>query len=167
MPFVHCSFSVMSAASRAAVAALACCLAGFSGQALAAPADGNAYQKERAACVDGSSQQDRTTCLREAAAARGEAKRGHLTESSSYEENATARCNVLPPSDRQECVKRIHGQGTVSGSVESGGIYRETTTTVVGTPPPPPSSTSSPSSVTPPPPAPAPQQSYPPIAPRY
>lgn len=167
MPFAHCSLSVMSAASRASFAALAFSLAGFSGQALAAPASGNAYQQERAACMDGSSQQDRTTCLREAGAARGEAKRGHLTDSGSYEENATARCNALPPSDRQDCVKRIHGQGTTSGSVESGGIYRETTTTIVGTPPPPPSS-SSPSSVTPPPaPAPAPQQSYPPIAPRY
>jgi len=148
--------------SRGAIAALACCL-GLSGQAFAAPAGGNAYQQERAACMDGSSQQDRATCLREAAAARGEAKRGHLTESTSYEENATARCNVLPPSDRQDCIKRIHGQGTVSGSVESGGIYRETTTTVVGTPSPPPSSVTPPA----PAPAPAPQQSYPPIAPRY
>lgn len=162
MPIAHRSFSVMSSASRGAIAALACCL-GLSGQVLAASAGGNTYQQERAACMDGSSQQDRATCLREAAAARGEAKRGHLTESTSYEENATARCNVLPPSDRQDCIKRIHGQGTVSGSVESGGIYRETTTTVVGTPPPPPSSVMPPA----PAPAPAPQQSYPPIAPRY
>ncbi|GGI53790.1 hypothetical protein [Oxalicibacterium solurbis] len=165
MPFAHCSFSVMSAASRAAIAALAFGLVGFSGQAFAAPAGGNTYQQERAACMDGRSQQDRTTCLREAGAARGEAKRGHLTDSTSYEENATARCNVLPPSDRQDCVKRIHGQGTTSGSVEGGGIYRETTTTVVGTPPPPPSSVTPPSPA--PTSAPAPQQSYPPIAPRY
>lgn len=92
------------------------------------------YQQERAACTSGGSHQDRATCLREAAAARGEAKRGHLTDSTSYDENALARCNTLPSSDRQDCAKRVHGQGVVSGSVESGGVYRETTTTVIGTP---------------------------------
>jgi hypothetical protein len=102
----------------------------------AADATANAYQQERAACTGGGSHQDRATCLREAAAARGEAKRGHLTESSSYDENALARCNALPPSDRQDCAKRVHGQGVVSGSVEGGGIYRESTTTVIGTPQP-------------------------------
>src|SRR5690606_36696086 len=108
MPFAHCSFSVMSAASRASLAVLALSLAGFSGQALAAPAGGNVYQQGRTACMDGSSQQDRATCLREAAASRGEPKRGHLTDSSSDEDNSTARCNVLPPSDRLNCIKRIH-----------------------------------------------------------
>lgn len=88
------------------------------------------YQKERAACLDGTSHQDRATCLREAAAARGEAKRGNLTESSSYDNNAAQRCSVLPPADRDDCIRRVQGAGTASGSVESGGIYRETRTTV-------------------------------------
>ncbi len=104
--------------------------------ASAADAATSNYQQERAACTNGGSHQDRATCLREAAAARGEAKRGHLTDSTSYDENALARCNALPPSDRQDCAKRVHGQGVVSGSVEGGGVYRETTTTVIGTPQP-------------------------------
>lgn len=167
MPFAHCSFSV-PAVSRASFAALTICLAGWSAQTLAADSVGGTYQQERAACTDGSSQQDRATCLREAAAARGEAKRGHLTESTTYDENATARCNVLPPADRQDCVKRVHGQGTVSGSVGGGGIYRETTTTVIGAPSPSPSpSPSAPMSAPVPSSVPSQQPVYPPIAPRY
>lgn len=100
----------------------------------ASPKAGDAYQKERQACMDGTSRQERTACLREAAAARGEAKRGHLTESSSYESNATQRCNALPAADRDDCVRRVQGGGTVSGSVEDGGLYRETRTTVPAAP---------------------------------
>lgn len=97
--------------------------------ALAADASGS-YQQERAACVNGQTQQDKTTCLREAGAARGEAKRGNLTESSMTSQNAQARCDVLPPADRDDCIRRIQGGGAVSGSVDSGGVLRETTTIV-------------------------------------
>lgn len=123
--------------TRTCVSALALFAAGLLPlTASAADTTSSAYQQERAACTSGSSHQDRATCLREAAAARGEAKRGHLTDSPSYEENALGRCNALPPADRQDCAKRVHGQGVVSGSVEGGGVYRETTTTVIGTPQP-------------------------------
>jgi len=111
------------------------------------------YQKERAACMDGTSHQDRATCLREAAAARGEAKRGNLTSSPSYDSNAAQRCTALPPADRDDCMRRVQGAGTTSGSVESGGIYRETRTTVVVEPPPP-APAYEPVPVVPPPPAP-------------
>src|SRR5690606_16943646 len=36
------------------------------------------YERERAACTDGSSQQDRATCLKEAGAARDESRGGRL-----------------------------------------------------------------------------------------
>lgn len=102
--------------------------------AFAANAGTSTYQQERAACLNGQSHQDRTTCLKEAAAARGEAKRGHLNDGAvSYDQNAIARCGELPAADRQDCVQRVR-DGVVSGSVETGGIYRETTTTIV-TPP--------------------------------
>lgn len=117
--------------SRKCATALVLCLAGLSPAAFAADAGVSTYQQERNACMNGSSQ-ERTTCLREAAAARNEARRGQLTEeNASYEDNALARCKALPPADRPDCVKRVHGQGIVSGSVEGGGIYRETRTTVV------------------------------------
>ncbi|MFC7298542.1 hypothetical protein [Herminiimonas aquatilis] len=98
--------------------------------AMAADASGS-YQQERAACLSGQTQQDRATCLQEAGAARGEAKRGNLNDgAASYQQNAQTRCNALPPADRDACMRRMQGQGTVSGSVDGGGVYRETTTIV-------------------------------------
>ncbi|MBL0087488.1 MAG: hypothetical protein IPP44_12595 [Ideonella sp.] len=51
-----------------------------------------------------------------------------------YLRNALVRCDRLVGDDRQDCVARIQGQGSRSGSVEGGGIYRELVTRVVGTP---------------------------------
>jgi hypothetical protein len=88
------------------------------------------YQQERAVCLSGQSHQDRDTCLREAGAALQEAKMGKPAEgANSYEQNQAARCEQLPASDREDCVRRLR-EGTVSGSVEGGGIYRELRTTV-------------------------------------
>jgi hypothetical protein len=88
------------------------------------------YQQERAVCISGQSHQDRDTCLREAGAELQAAKLGKLAEGSgSYEQNQLARCERLPASDRDDCVRRL-SDGTVSGSVEGGGIYRELRTTV-------------------------------------
>lgn len=98
----------------------------------AAFADTSRYQQERAACLSGQSHQDRATCLQEAGAARGEDRRGNLNDGAvSYQENAVNRCNALPAADRQDCVRRIRGDGVTSGSVEGGGVYRETTTTII------------------------------------
>jgi hypothetical protein len=90
------------------------------------------YQQERSVCINGESNQDRATCLREAGAALTEARRGGLDEGGSriqqsrqFEHNALERCAPLPDEDRLACAARIQGMGTVSGSVESGGIYRE------------------------------------------
>lgn len=88
------------------------------------------YQEERAQCMAGQSHQDRRTCLQEAAAARGEALKGRLDngQAARYEQNALMRCNALPVDDRDECQARMRGEGTTSGSVEGGGIYRELVT---------------------------------------
>ena len=89
------------------------------------------YQQDRAACISGQSNQDRAVCLREAGAALQEAKRGAVgDDQSSYERNRLIRCDGLPAGDRADCLRRMRGEGTVSGSVESGGIYRELRTTV-------------------------------------
>jgi hypothetical protein len=87
------------------------------------------FQDERAACMklDGD---ERKTCLREVGAARVEAKRGGLADSAEYQKNLTARCNYLPAADRDDCERRMRGEGTVTGSVEGGGIYRELRTLV-------------------------------------
>ncbi len=98
----------------------------------AAAAGGNAaqaqarYKQDVAACRSGPAYQDRAACLREAGAALEEAKRGRLAnDNSAYEQNRLRRCEPLPPGDREDCVRRMHGEGTVSGSVESGGTLRE------------------------------------------
>jgi hypothetical protein len=89
------------------------------------------YQQEREACMSGQSHQDRATCLREAGAALQEAKRGNLGEGlSTYEQNRLIRCEVHPAGDREDCLRRMRGEGTISGSVEGGGIYRELRTIV-------------------------------------
>lgn len=84
------------------------------------------YRAERAACESGPPGQDRTACLRDAAAARDEARRGVLNGiGQDYEQNAVARCAALPPEERDSCVRRVRGEGTTDGSVGGGGIYRE------------------------------------------
>jgi len=46
--------------------------------------------------------------------------------------NALRRCEPLREPDRQDCVARIQGQGTTTGTVAGGGIYRELVTREVG-----------------------------------
>jgi hypothetical protein len=87
------------------------------------------YQRERAACMSGQSNQDRTTCLREAGAAYAQAKQGVLDDGpAQYVSNARQRCEKLPDEDRKDCMARMSGQGTTSGTVADGGIYRELVT---------------------------------------
>jgi hypothetical protein len=89
------------------------------------------YQQDRAACMSGQSYQDRTSCLREAGAALQEAKRGGVKDDrTAYERNQLLRCDRLTAGDREDCLRRMRGEGTASGSVEGGGIYRELRTTV-------------------------------------
>lgn len=96
------------------------------------------YNQETARCNSGQSSQDRATCLREAGAALDESKRGGLnTSGANLSQNATDRCNAQPAADRADCIKRIMGAGSTaggttstSGSVEGGGVIRETVTPV-------------------------------------
>lgn len=93
------------------------------------------YLRERAVCTSGQSQQDRATCLQEAGAALAEARRGGLDVGNpdTLRANQLKRCETLPTSDRQDCVARMQGSGTSSGSAATGGIYRELVTRTVGT----------------------------------
>jgi hypothetical protein len=90
------------------------------------------YNQERARCMSGQSNQDRATCLREAAAALQEARRNRLETgaSANLEANATARCEAQPAADRAACVQRIQGAGSTQGSVGGGGLIREAETPV-------------------------------------
>lgn len=84
------------------------------------------YQQERAACMSGQSNQDRATCLKEASAALAEARRGGLADGDGQlRQNAKDRCTALTGDERTDCMARMRGEGTVSGSVGGGGVLRE------------------------------------------
>lgn len=102
--------------------------------AVAAGADKSAAQAEglkyRQACMAGQTHQDRATCLKEANNYLADLKSnpGKFQNGSSTAANAKARCEPLSGSEQAACMARLSGQGTVSGSVEGGGIYRELVT---------------------------------------
>jgi hypothetical protein len=90
-----------------------------------------AYQRERATCLNLPSAEERATCLREAAAAQAQRRKGATPEdAAAFERNALQRCDALPGDDRKDCIARMRGEGSTSGSVSGGGILREKVTVV-------------------------------------
>ncbi len=106
-------------------------LAGATGIAIAQPRDADqAYQQERAACLNGSSAQDRATCLKEADAARSEAKGSKLDNGESATQlraNALQRCQRVKEEQRAACERLARGEGERSGSVAEGAVLRQIT----------------------------------------
>ena len=93
------------------------------------------YRQERAVCLDSRSNQDRATCLREAASALADARRGSLDDGlATYTANALKRCEPLPGVQRATCEARMRGSGRTEGDAASGGIYRELVTPDIAEP---------------------------------
>jgi hypothetical protein len=91
------------------------------------------YQRERAICMQARNQDRRPDCLSEASTAYAAALPPVPdVDPGRYARNALERCKALPEPDRNDCVLRMQGRGTTSGSVEGGGIYRELVTIVPG-----------------------------------
>ncbi|MFW2355788.1 hypothetical protein [Hydrogenophaga sp.] len=96
------------------------------------------YEQDRAACLRSDSQHERKSCLREAAAVRTQSKTRTPMMNSSPEsrlQNAMKRCTELPPENKAICERMVRGEGSVSGSVEGGGLIRELVTPVPAIPP--------------------------------
>jgi hypothetical protein len=93
------------------------------------------YQREKAVCTSGQSNQDKATCLREAGAAYQQAKQGRLNDGqqTQYSANAVNRCKALPASDQADCQRRIENPTDVEGNAPSGGILRKDVTIVPAT----------------------------------
>jgi hypothetical protein len=90
------------------------------------PAVSAAFQRELAACQRIADPDAHRTCRREAYAARDEARHGTLAEGADFERNKLARCEAhKDAAERDYCLRRMRGEGTVSGSVEGGGLLRE------------------------------------------
>lgn len=91
------------------------------------------HERELANCRAGLRGQNLADCLRDANAAYEQARHGGLgdaPDAATLRRNAEQRCSMLPGDDRRDCLARMQGQGTVSGSVDGGGILRELVTQV-------------------------------------
>jgi hypothetical protein len=62
------------------------------------------------------------------ALARHQAERFKPDGEQVYGSNRLMRCEPLPPEQREECVRRMQGEGSQKGTVEDGGILRELVT---------------------------------------
>ncbi|WP_322998693.1 hypothetical protein [Castellaniella sp.] len=90
------------------------------------------YQQDVARC-NSTPGIDKQACLREAGAAEQAARQDKLTSPSMQAEtqNRTQRCDSLPADQRQGCMQLMdNGNTRTQGSVQSGGVLRETTITV-------------------------------------
>jgi len=78
--------------------------------------------------------QDRAACLRERGAAADMARRGAFPapDAAALQQNALARCERQPASDREACEARVMGGAStsVTGSVLGGGVIRQAETPV-------------------------------------
>ena len=113
------------------------------GQSSAAASEAR-YQRDAAVCLSKGYKGARNECLSDASTAR--ASREPVTidpDPGRYARNALQRCEALKDADRADCVARMQGQGTTSGSVSGGGIYRELVTREVVVVPAPPASAAS------------------------
>jgi hypothetical protein len=84
----------------------------------------------RAACLKNDPNRDQEACLKEAGAALQQSQKTGSVEGSSphsaqdIARNRTLRCDALPPSDKEDCLRRMQGEGEVEGSVKGGGVLR-------------------------------------------
>lgn len=101
------------------------------------------YEQDVANCKKGTTGQDRSACLREAGAAREEANRQRLQEGSTsqLQQNMLDRCNRLPQASRQDCITQMTSPTQVRGSVQGGGVLRETVIQAPAESAPPPAAT--------------------------
>jgi len=106
------------------------------GAALAGPSGSTAdaqarYRQEMAFCDSGRSSQPLNTCRTEARNAYAEARRGGLSDTpDQYTRNAVQRCTEFKGDERSACDARVLNPSRIEGSVEAGGILRESTITI-------------------------------------
>jgi hypothetical protein len=94
------------------------------------------YQQDLAECEAQQATQDLTACRLEARNALAEAKRNLLSDTTAnlFEKNQLKRCRVFKGDDREACEARARGEGSSTGSVQSGGILHEVVRPVVPSP---------------------------------
>ncbi len=110
--------------------ALACTMAAAQAGPSQASAEAQArYRADMAVCASGQSNQPVNVCRTEARNALAEARRGGLNDApSEYARNAVLRCEEFLGDDRTACEARVRNPTRLEGSVEGGGVLRETVT---------------------------------------
>ena len=87
------------------------------------------YRAEMAQCASGHTSQPVSVCRTEARNALAEARRGGLIDPpGEYARNAVRRCQEFSGDDRRVCEERVRNPTRLEGSVEGGGVLRETVT---------------------------------------
>lgn len=123
-----------------ALLVLSTSMLGLSAQAASKQAPPSApalYLHQRAQCATQRPVAERADCFSEARTAYA-ATQPSLPgdDADSLLHNKLIRCEPLRGADQRDCLARMRGEGTVSGSVASGGIYRELVTIVPDVPAP-------------------------------
>jgi len=98
----------------------------------AGPRAQSQYQQDVARCHS-TPGIDVQACLKEAGAAAQAARQDTLTQPSAQDElrNRSERCDRLPADQRQDCMTLMNdANARMQGSVQSGGVLRETTITI-------------------------------------
>jgi hypothetical protein len=90
------------------------------------------FEQDKANCLAGKASAERNACMKEATKARNSARNAPIYDDATYKHNKFDRCRVLSGDEARDCFARMKGEGTVSGSVEGGGVLRETVTIEVG-----------------------------------
>ncbi len=94
-------------------------------------ATGNA-RSEAAACLNGTTQQSRETCMTEVRNANAAKRAGKVDNANGqFTANALARCDVFQGEDLIACRARVTGEGQVDGSVAGGGAIRQVETVTI------------------------------------
>jgi hypothetical protein len=101
-------------------------LAPAAGQSSAAASEARC-QRDAAVCLSRGYESQRNECLSDASTARA-IREPATIDPGRNARNALQRCEALKDADRSDCVARMQGHGTTSGSVAGGGIYRELVT---------------------------------------
>jgi hypothetical protein len=123
-----CSQTANTAMRICIASALLCVSSAHAEGAQSARERQSTYKSDRERCLSGQTGQNQASCLQEAGAVLQQRPSGQGGASpEQLKANALQRCDALTGDDRQSCLSRMQGQGSVQGSAASGGIIRELT----------------------------------------
>lgn len=125
---IHNRYCCLAFATLSALGGLAGVSAARAADASTATSIQSQYEYDVQRCNSGQTNQSKAVCLQEAGAAREEAERKRLDngQSANYRNNAVDRCTKLPQPQREDCLLQMRSPTKVEGSIESGGVLRET-----------------------------------------